>query len=297
MQKKMTRAFLGMGLLGANFVKALLEKGEQVQVWSRNPEKALLLEAFGASVFASAAEAVTGADHIHLTLKDDASVDEVLVSAAAGLESGAMIIDHTTTSAEGAIQRTKEWRERGFRYLHAPVFMGPANARESSGYMLVSGDQEVIGKATPLLEKMTGRLINLGPEEGKAAAMKLIGNCFLVTFTAGLSDTLSLGKALNVSAQDIGALFDIWNPAQTLPNRLRRLSSGDYSKPSWELNMARKDTQLFINSVEQGSGALAVIPAIAAEMDRWIAKGFGASDWTVIAKEAASQTKGNTTDN
>jgi len=50
--------------------------------------------------------------------------------------------------------------------------------------------------------------------------------------------------------------------------------------------MARKDTQLFMNTVEEGNGALAVIPAIAAEMDRWIAKGYGNSDWTVIGKDS-----------
>lgn len=282
----MARAFLGMGLLGSNFVKAMLEKCEQVQVWNRSPERATALEASGAKAFAAAADAVKGADHIHVTVKDDSSVDEVLAAAAPGFKKGAVIIDHTTTSVEGAIQRTKEWKEKGFSYLHAPVFMGPANARDGSGNMLVSGDQEVIGKVQPLLEKMTGKLINFGPEEGKAAGMKLVGNCFLITFTAGLSDTLSLGKALHISAEDIGSLFGIWNPAQMLATRLQKLSSGDYSKPSWELNMARKDTQLFINTVKQGSGALAVIPAIAAEMDRWIEKGFGNSDWTVIGKDS-----------
>lgn len=282
----MARAFLGMGLLGSNFVKAMLEKGEAVQVWNRNPAKAQELQTYGAKAFASVTAAVKDADYIHLTLKDDGSVNEVLAAAAPGLKPGAMIIDHTTTSAEGAVARTREWKEAGFTYLHAPVFMGPANARESSGYMLVSGDQEVIAQVKPLLDKMTGKVINFGPEEGKAAAMKLVGNCFLVTFTAGLSDTLSLGKSLHVSPKDIEALFDMWNPVRMLPARLQRMSSGDYSKPSWELNMARKDTQLFINSVKQGNGTLTVVPAIAAEMDKWIEKGFGNSDWTVIAKDA-----------
>lgn len=278
-----------MGLLGTNFVKAMLDRGEKVQVWNRSPEKAAALEALGAAVSADVAAAVKGADYIHVTLKDDDSVNDVLAAAAPGFKAGAMIIDHTTTSATGAIQRTAEWKSRGFTYLHAPVFMGPANAREGSGFMLVSGNQEVIEKVQPLLDQMTGKVINFGAEEGKAAAMKLLGNCFLVAFTAGLSDTLALGKALNVSVQDVGDLFSLWNPAQMMPARLQRMSAGDYSKPSWELNMARKDTQLFINSVQEKNGTLAVIPAIAEEMDRWIAKGFGSSDWTVIAKDAVKK--------
>ena len=278
-----------MGLLGTNFVKAMLDKGEKVQVWNRSPEKAAALEALGAAVSADVATAVAGADYIHVTLKDDDSVNEVLAAAAPGFKAGAVIVDHTTTSAAGAIQRTAEWKSRGFTYLHAPVFMGPVNAREGTGLMLVSGDQEVIAKVQPLLDRMTGKVVNFGSEEGKAAAMKLVGNCFLVAFTAGLSDTLALGNALNVSVEEIGNLFSLWNPAQMMPARLQRMSSGDYSKPSWELNMARKDTQLFINSVREKNGALAVMPAIAEEMDRWITKGFGTSDWTVIAKDAVKK--------
>lgn len=275
-----------MGLLGANFVKAMLDKGEKVQVWNRSPARAQALEASGATVFANVADAVKNADYVHITVKDDAAVNEVLAAAAPGLKPGAVIVDHTTTTVDGARQRTKAWKEKGFTYLHAPVFMGPANAREGSGYMLVSGDQDVIAKVQPLLEKMTGKLVNLGPEEGKAAGMKLIGNSFLVAFVAGLSDTLSLGKALDISAEDIGSLFSTWNPAQMLGARLQRLSSGDYSKASWELSMARKDTQIFIDSVHAQKGSLIVLPAIAAQMDKMIGQGLGASDWTVIAKDA-----------
>ncbi|HEY8919499.1 MAG TPA: NAD(P)-dependent oxidoreductase [Chitinophaga sp.] len=281
-------AFLGMGLLGANFVRAMIRKGVQVQVWNRTASKATALEADGAKAFAEAADAVRGADVIHIVVKDDAAVNEVLANASAGFKPGAIIIDHTTTSAEGAIQRTKDWKARGFTYLHAPVFMGPQNALESTGYMLVSGDQEVIKKLEPALSQMTGKVINFGPEEGRAAGMKLIGNLFLVSFTAGIADTLSLAKALNIPLGDISTLFDSWNPAAMLPARLKRVSSGKYDQPSWELNMARKDTGLFMEAAAKGGTNLAVIPAIAKEMDRWIEKGHGNDDWTVIGKDAVS---------
>jgi 3-hydroxyisobutyrate dehydrogenase len=277
-------AFLGMGLLGANFVRAMINKGEKVQVWNRTASKATALEQYGAIAKTTAAEAVQGAGRIHVTLKDDATVDEVLAMAAPGLQPGAVIIDHTTTSVEGAIQRTNEWKSRGFIYLHAPVFMGPPNALESTGYMLVSGDQQVVERFTPILSKMTGKLLNFGPEPGRAAAMKLLGNLFLVAFTTGIADTLMLAKGMQIPVSDLTMLFDNWNPAVLLPSRLKRMTSGNYSNPSWELSMARKDTGLFLREAQKGGVTLAVIPAIAAEMDRWIAKGHGSDDWTVIAK-------------
>jgi 3-hydroxyisobutyrate dehydrogenase len=279
------KAFLGTGLLGANFVRALRKKGEEVQVWNRTASKAAELEQYGAKASTTPADAVRGAGMIHLTLKDDAAVDEVLEAASSGLTPGAVIVDHTTTSKEGAIDRTKRWKERGFRYQHAPVFMGPVNALESTGFILVSGDEELFQRIEPELAKMTGKVLYFGPEPGRAAALKLLGNAFLVCFTAGIRDTLALAKATGTPVSDLFTLFDNWNPGALLPARLKRMTAGDHATPSWELTMARKDTGLFIDAAVKGSTELALIPAAAALMDQWIAEGYGGHDWTVIASD------------
>src|SRR4051812_9771627 len=98
------KAFLGMGLLGSNFVKAMLKRGEQVKVWNRTGRKAKELEAFGAMAFENIEEAVKDVSLIHVALKDDAAVDEVLEKASAAFMPGTIIIDHTTTSKEGALR-------------------------------------------------------------------------------------------------------------------------------------------------------------------------------------------------
>jgi 3-hydroxyisobutyrate dehydrogenase len=284
--KNIMKAFLGMGLLGSNFVKAMLKKGDTVQVWNRTGSKAKALEGDGAKAFDNVTDAVRGADLIHVTLKDDATVDEVLETASKGFEAGAIIVDHTTTSAKGAIHRTRDWQSKGFTYLHAPVFMGPQNALESSGYMMVSGDQSVIKNLEPELSKMTGKLINFGPEEGKASGIKLTGNLFLLSLTAGLSDALALAKVHGIKAEELLNLFNSWNPGAAVPGRLKKIAEGNFSEPSWELNMARKDAGLMISAAEEAGASLAVIPAIAAVMDQWITKGHGNDDWSVIAKDS-----------
>ncbi|MCY1518317.1 3-sulfolactaldehyde reductase [compost metagenome] len=163
--------------------------------------------------------------------------------------------------------------------------MGPPNALESSGSMLVSGDQDVIKRVEAELSKMTGKLINFGDETGKAAGIKLVGNLFLIAMTAGLSDALALAKALGVDSADISALFSMWNPGAGAPARLEKLRAGDFSKPSWELDMARKDAGLMLNAASEKGVKLSVISAVAADMDTWIAKGHGADDWSIIAKD------------
>jgi len=278
-----------MGLLGSNFVRALIKKGEKVQVWNRTPTKAKALEAYGAKAFDRVEDAVKGADRIHITLKDDDSVNEVLERAKSGFEPGVIIIDHTTTSSGGAVERTALWEKRGYTYLHAPVFMGPPNALDGTGYMLVSGDQALIKKLGPELSKMTGKLINFGAASNTAAGMKLIGNLFLISLTAGLSDALALAKTLDIQAGGVSDLFDLWNPGTMVPGRLKKIVGGDFSQPSWELSMARKDAGLMMQEAEKGGTHLTVIPAIAKLMDHWISKGHGNDDWMIISKGDDSQ--------
>lgn len=278
-------AFLGTGLLGANFTKALLKKGESVQVWNRTTAKAQALEADGAKAFDNVADAVRGANRVHLTLTDDAVVDAVLEQAAPGLTPGAYIIDHSTTTVNGAVQRTKDWAAKGFTYVHAPVFMGPVNALESSGFMLVSGDAAIIEKITPWLSAMTGKLLHLGDRTGKAAGIKLIGNLFLLSLTGGISDMLALAKAMDIDSSDIVALFDAWNPGAQAPARLKRIIAAKFDEPSWELQMARKDARLMMEEAAGGNKELVTVPAVAIEMDKWLDKGAAHKDWTVIAAD------------
>ncbi len=279
-------AFIGMGLLGSNFVKAMIKKGQQVNVWNRTASKAKALEADGARAFADVKDAVKGADRIHITVADDHSVDQVLADAESALSPGVIIIDHTTTTQAGAQKRTADWKAKGYTYLHAPVFMGPANALESSGTMLVSGDQQVIAKVEKELAAMTGKLVNLGPETGRAAAIKLMGNSMLLFLTAGITDLLSLGKAMGVPATDAISFFESWNPGVMMPARMKRIATGKFDEPSWELKMARKDARLMMEEADADHIRLAYIPAIAKEMDKWIDKGHENSDWTIIAKDA-----------
>src|SRR5688572_10562728 len=109
-------AFFGMGLLGSGFVRALRRRGELVQVWNRTAQKARALEADGAKAFDDPVAAVRGATRLHLTLSDDAAVDQVLEQAQVGFGNGITIVDHTTTSATGTADPSLRWAERGVSF-------------------------------------------------------------------------------------------------------------------------------------------------------------------------------------
>ncbi len=278
-------AQLGTGLLGSGFVRALCKKGETVRVWNRSPEKARALASVGATPVNDPAAAVRGADRTHIAVSDDAAVDAVLTAAAPGFASGALVFDHTTTSTAGARARTAAWRERGVIYQHAPVFMGPQNAVESTGLMLISGEREIVQRVSPLLAPMTGKLVDLGERVDAAAAFKLLGNLFLIALTAGFTDMLALAQAMGVSPAEVATLLEHFNPGASVPARFKRMTDADYDHPSWELAMARKDARLMQAEANGAGVELTMLPPVAALMDRLIAQGHAHADWTVVAKD------------
>jgi 3-hydroxyisobutyrate dehydrogenase len=166
--------------------------------------------------------------------------------------------------------------------------MGPQNALESTGIMLASGDRARFDALSPELAKMTGKLVYLGPHVERAAAFKLMGNLFLMSMTAGIADVLALARAEKIPPAEAATLFDVFNPAASMGPRVKRILDGDYANPSWELAMARKDARLMVEAAEKGGMNLALVPAIAQAMDRWIERGHAHDDWTVLAKDALS---------
>ena len=86
-------------------VRHFLRTGAPVTVWNRTAAKAKALEAEGARVASTPADAVAGADHVHIVLSDDDVVDGILEQIGPALKAGAIVIDHSTTLPEGTKAR------------------------------------------------------------------------------------------------------------------------------------------------------------------------------------------------
>ncbi len=276
-----------MGLLGRGFALNLLDKGEAVRVWNRTASKAVPVGEAGATVAATPAEAVEGADRVHLVLQADDAVDEVVAALRPALTGGAFIIDHSTNLPARVAERFARLRAEGVSYLHAPVFMGPQNSREATGLMLLSAPTDEEATLRPLLEPMTGRVIYLGDEADKAAKIKLAGNGLLVMLTAAMGDLFTLGDACGVSHDEILALFDQFKPSAAAMGR-RAVGAADRDPPGFTMTMARKDVGLMLETAGD-SDALTVLPAVAAALDRGIAGGLSERDFAAFADPTREQ--------
>ncbi|HKE19884.1 MAG TPA: NAD(P)-dependent oxidoreductase [Kofleriaceae bacterium] len=283
-------AFLGTGLLGSGFVHHLLATGGPIAVWNRTAARAAPLEAAGARVAGSPAEAVTDAERIHLCLKDDASVDEVLAAVLPAAPPAAVIIDHTTTAADGAASRGARLAAAGRAFLHAPVFMSPAAARDAKGIMMAAGDETIFRRVQDALTAMTGDLWYVGPDLRRAASLKLIGNSMLIALAAGLADTFALARSLGLTAGDAYEVMSRLKPGGAIEVRGKRMAHGEYSA-TFELAMARKDLGLMLDAL--GDAPLSALRAIAERSDQLIARGHGSDDLGVLGIDAVPRAGGS----
>ena len=273
-------AFLGTGLLGAAFAEAAALRGDTVTAWNRSPGKVQALAQFGIKAGATPAEAVRGASRVHLILKDDAVVEEVIAAARPGLSPEAILIDHTTTLPALTAERAGRLQAAGVKYLHCPVFMGPPAARKALGSMMVAGPRALFEAVQADLARTTGRLEYMGERSDLAAVNKLFGNAMIIGISAMLADILTMARASAVDAADAVKLLGMLDLNGMVAARGPSMAKGNFSNPSFELAMARKDVRLMLETT--GDRPLASLPGIAARMDQLIAAGHGAKDASVL---------------
>ena len=279
-------AFLGTGLLGGAFAQAAAQRGDTVTAWNRSADKVAALAPFGVKAAATAADAVRGAVRVHIVLKDDAVVDAVIAAALPGLEPGAVLLDHTTTLPVLTAARSARLAAQGVAYLHCPVFMGPAAARNAQGSMMVAGPKALFDRVQAALAAMTTRLEYMGERTDLAAANKLFGNAMILSVSAAMADILTLAHASDVDAQDAAKLLGMLDLNAMVAGRGVNMAKGNF-EPSFELDMARKDVRLMLETA--GARPLAALPAIAARMDQLIAAGHGAKDVCVLGIDALTR--------
>jgi len=277
-----TVGFLGTGLLGSGMVERMLRRGDAVTVWNRTASKARALEPLGAKVAATPGDAVAGADHVHITLPDDAVVDEILEKVRPQLRRDAVVIDHSTTSPAGTKKRVPRLNGAGIKFVHAPVFMSPQMARDGVGFVLVSGPRAVYDDVRVELEKMTGEVWYIGEEPDRAAAYKIFGNSMLFVIAAGVTDVFAMAKGLGIPPADALAVFSKFQPGGVIRARGEKMARGDFSA-TFELTMARKDMRLMLEAA--GAQPTVVLQSIAKRMDDAIAKGHGQDDLGAIAAD------------
>ncbi len=193
-------AFLCLGTMGRPMAGHLAKAdavAAPLTVWNRSAGKA---ERFareeGGRLAATPAEAARGADCVLLCAGDDPDVRQVVLGedgALAGCAPGALLVDHTTTSADLARELAAAAADRGVGFLDAPVSGGEDGARRGALTVMVGGAAADFERARPLLQVYARRCVHLG-EAGSGQLAKMVNQICIAGLLEGLAEGLAFAE-------------------------------------------------------------------------------------------------------
>jgi 2-hydroxy-3-oxopropionate reductase len=206
-------AFLGIGLMGKPMVMRLLAANYHLCVWNRNPDKAAPLQAAGAVLAASVAQAVQNADVVISMLSDGEAVQQVM---AQGLQAEptepALLrtkrmcwIDMSSTQQAQAQTFARQCAERGIGFIDAPVSGGVAGAQAGSLVIMAGGSPadfefveailKVLGRPTLVGAAGCGQLAKLCNQLIVGASIQMLAEALLLA-QAGGADPAAVRQAI-----------------------------------------------------------------------------------------------------
>lgn len=207
----MNVGFVGVGRMGANMARRLVETGFHVTAVfdvNRSAATALATE-LGCAACQDLAEVTAQSDVIITVVSDDAAMrhifggdgDNLLINAR-----GKLFINCATVSPEVHVEIERMAKAAGARALEACMASSITQARDGTLYLMCGGSPEVFRDAEPLLQKL-GSKVRLIGGAGQAAKVKALVNMVMNINTAGLAEGLGLGDALGIDLTMLREVF------------------------------------------------------------------------------------------
>lgn len=203
MTERRNVAFIGLGVMGAPMAGHLAKAGHNVTAYNRALSRAeawlerQLAEGLSAQVAATPADAASGAQILFTCVGNDDDLAEVLLGpdgALGSMERGALLVDHTTVSANMARRIDGEASERGVAAIDAPVSGGQAGAENGALAIMCGGSEAAMARATPIMDCYAARIIHVGGA-GAGQTAKMANQMCIAGVLGGLSEAIRLAQA------------------------------------------------------------------------------------------------------
>jgi 3-hydroxyisobutyrate dehydrogenase-like beta-hydroxyacid dehydrogenase len=208
--------FLGLGQMGAGMAANLLRAGHELAVWNRSPQKSKTLVAEGAVLAGTPREAAAGREVVMSMLADDAALEQVLLGSNGvfeGMPRGALHVSSSTISVATADRVAALHKERGLRFLSAPVFGRPEAAAAAKLFVVAAGAQSDYTAASALFPAISQKVFYIGETPSSANLVKLCGNFTILAAIEAFAEAMTLAQKGGVPKKQFlevmtGSLFD-----------------------------------------------------------------------------------------
>ena len=196
-------AFIGLGVMGFPMAGHLKAKGYDVTVYNRTTAKADdWVKKHGGNTAPTPAAAAKDADFVMLMVGNDNDLLEVALGkdgALSGMKQGAILIDHTTASADAARKVFAEAKKKGVDFIDAPVSGGQAGAENGKLTVMCGGEQAAFDRAKPVMDSY-GRAVTLMGEAGAGQLTKMVNQICIAGLVQALSEGIAFAEKAGLDA-------------------------------------------------------------------------------------------------
>ena len=254
-------AFLGLGVMGHPMAGHLVHAGHRVTVYNRTPAKAAQwLSEYGHASATTPAAASAGADVVFACVGNDDDLRSVVLGehgAFAGMKPGAILVDHTTASAQVARELSAAGQSRGLYFIDAPVSGGNLGAINGSLTVMCGGDAAAFEAMRPVAMAFS-RAVTLLGASGAGQLAKMVNQTAIAGLVQGLAEAIAFGQKAGL---DMRAVLDVigkgaaqsWQMDQRGPTML----DGKFDF-GFAVDWMRKDLGLVLDEAKRNGARLPV---------------------------------------
>ena len=257
-------AFIGLGVMGYPMAGHLARAGHSVTVYNRNPAKAAAWVAEHSGLQARSAptprEAAGGADFVFVCVGNDDDLRSVVLGADgafAGMAAGAVLVDHTTASADVARALHRAGAALGLAFVDAPVSGGQAGAVNGVLTVMCGGDAAPFAAMQPVAMAFAKAVTRVG-EAGAGQLAKMVNQVCIAGLVQALSEGIAFGQRAGL---DMGQVLDVIGKgaAQSwqMDNRGKTMVAGQFEF-GFAVDWMRKDLGLVLDEARRNGARVPV---------------------------------------
>lgn len=255
-------AFLGLGVMGHPMAGHLAAAGHQVRVYNRTAAKSIAFcaEFKGSAHGLTPKSAVVGADIVFSCVGNDDDLRSVVLGpdgALAGMKPGAVLVDHTTASADVARELYAAAKGLGLHFVDAPVSGGQAGAQNGALTVMCGGDAAAFDAAKPVGMAFSKAFTLMGAS-GAGQLTKMVNQICIAGLVQGLSEAVAFGQKAGL---DVNQVLDVIGKgaAQSwqLDNRGKTMVADKFDF-GFAVDWMRKDLGLVLDEAKRNGARLPV---------------------------------------
>jgi 3-hydroxyisobutyrate dehydrogenase-like beta-hydroxyacid dehydrogenase len=279
---------VGLGAMGSRIARRLLERGHDVAVWNRTPQKASALGMLGARALGTPGELARQCSVVITMVSDPQALHEIAEGPngiACNLNTSSVWIEMSTVGPI-AVSRAADLLDDDARFLEAPVLGSLSEVEEGSLVIFTAGPPALAASLGPLLAEL-GTPQYVGGR-GAGAAAKLVANLALLGSVAVVGEAVALAEALGLAADATFTALASTPLAAQVERRRAAIASGHYPK-RFALSLACKDARLITEAADVRGFDLRVGAALAEWFEEAATAGLAEHDYSAIIAHMLSR--------